>query len=193
MKQENNNVAIETIESVKNQLHPSTSLNKQDYYPLTFLKNENEKHSSQEKIEQETDKTVVDSEPNTAKNKTVFCIDDSKTTQFMVDKFLSEAGYKVIGNTEPLKCLMLLVEKKPDIIIMDIKMPGIGGYDLLKIIKSSAKLKNIPVIMLTSQTREFDRIRAKLLGAEGYVTKPFSAESLVTVVDRVSEAVKISS
>ena len=49
---------------------------------------------------------------------------------------------------------------------MDIMMPGMGGYELLKLIKNTDKLKDIPVIMLTSRTRKFDRIRAKLLGAD---------------------------
>lgn len=117
---------------------------------------------------------------------TIFCIDDSPTIQTIVKGTLNKAGYKVIGNTEPLRCLMLLLKiKNPDLIIMDIKMPGIEGYELLRLIKRSSKLKNIPVIMLTSQTREFDRIRAKLLGAVGYITKPFSTRGLVKIVGKV--------
>lgn len=64
-------------------------------------------------------------------------------------------------------------------------MPGIEKYDLLKSIKRSQKLKDIPVITIASQKREFDRIRAKLLGAIGYITKLFSAEGLVKIVDKV--------
>lgn len=174
MKKTNNTLALETIESGKNKLPWGKSLVKTPYYPLVLPKEDNKTTSNPEK-----------SASTQPKNQTVFCIDDSKTTQLLVKQFLSKAGYKVIGNTNPLKSLMLLLQHKPDIIIIDIKMPGIGGYELLKIIKSSPKLKNIPAIMLTSQTREFDRIRAKLLGAEAYITKPFSHEGLVTVVDRV--------
>ncbi len=114
---------------------------------------------------------------------TIFCIDDSPTIQLILKNILSKAGYRVIGNTKPLQSLTILLKsKKPDLIFMDIKMPGLEGYNLLQLIKRSRKLKDIPVIMLTSQTQPFDRVRAKLLGATGYITKPFTARDLIVQV-----------
>ncbi|MGF1487246.1 MAG: response regulator [Prochloraceae cyanobacterium] len=116
----------------------------------------------------------------------VLCIDDSQTIQIIVARSLSLAGYQVIGNTDPLKGVMFLLEgHNPDIIIMDIKMPNVGGYKLLKLIKNSTKLKDIPVIMLTSQNKEFDKMKAKTLGAVAYVTKPFSCNHLIETVNQV--------
>jgi len=116
----------------------------------------------------------------------ILCIDDSQTIQIIVARSLSLAGYQVIGNTDPLKGVMFLLEgHNPDIIIMDIKMPNVGGYKLLKLIKNSTKLKDIPVIMLTSQNKEFDKMKAKTLGAVAYVTKPFSCNHLIETVNQV--------
>ena len=116
----------------------------------------------------------------------VLCIDDSPTIQLIINRSLSLVGYNVMGNTDPLKGIMFLLDgNNPDIIIMDIKMPNIGGYKLLKLIKSSTKLQDVPVIMLTSQNRESDKIKAKTLGAVAYITKPFSCNNLIAIVNRV--------
>lgn len=120
------------------------------------------------------------------KKYSIFCVDDSHQIQFIVKSFLSQGDYQVTGNTDAFQSFMMLLKmKQVDIIVMDIMMPGMGGYKLLKLIKNTDKLKDIPVIMLTSRTRKFDRIRAKLLGAVGYITKPFRDETLITMLDLV--------
>jgi len=119
-----------------------------------------------------------------SKQKTIFCIDDSPTIQLIVKNILSKVGFHVIGNTEPLQSLTILLRsKKPDLIFMDIKMPGVEGHNILQLIKRSRKLKDIPVIMLTAEKDPFEQVKSRLLGAVGYITKPFSAEELITKVE----------
>ncbi len=129
---------------------------------------------------------------NSSKKANVLCIDDSQTIQTIVQKSLEMAGYHVIGHTDPLKSVMFLLEnnQNPDIIIMDIKMPNVEGYKLLQLIKRSTKLTNIPVIMLTSQNRHLDKMRAQSLGAVAYMTKPFSCNNLIRTVDRILNCYK---
>jgi len=116
----------------------------------------------------------------------ILCIDDSLTLQSLVKESLSLAGYEVIGNVNPLKSLMFLLEtRNPDLIITDIEMPDVEGHKLLELIKRSTKLKNIPVIVLSSRNTESDRFLAHSLGAIDYITKPFSCDHLVTVVEQV--------
>jgi len=124
----------------------------------------------------------------TLKKSRILCIDDSETTQFLVKNSLMTAGYEVIGNTDPLKSLMFLLEgKNPDLIISDIQMPNLEGYKLLELLKKSSKLKNIPVIMLTSQKSESAQLKAEKLGAIAYITKPFSCNYLIKKVNGIME------
>lgn len=116
----------------------------------------------------------------------ILCIDDSETTQFLVKNSLRLAGHEVIGNTDPVKSLMFLLESKnPDLIISDIQMPNLEGYKLLELLKKSSKLKDIPVIMLTSQNSRSAQLKAKQLGAVAYITKPFSCSSLIKQVNAI--------
>ncbi|MEN9205197.1 MAG: response regulator [Thermostichales cyanobacterium BF4_bins_65] len=114
----------------------------------------------------------------------VACIDDSKTVQKQVKGILEVAGFAVLGITEPGQALTALVRQKPALILMDVNMPEIDGYELCRMLRQSKQLKEIPIVMLTGRDGLLDRLRAQILGVTDYVTKPFQPEQLLTAVQK---------
>ncbi len=112
----------------------------------------------------------------------IACIDDSKAIQKMVKLTLESSGFRVIGLEEPAQALTTLVRSKPALVLMDINMPGIDGYELCRMFQQSTLLRNIPIIMLTGRDGIIDRIRARMVGAVNYISKPFHPQELVTLV-----------
>lgn len=115
----------------------------------------------------------------------IACIDDSLTVQKQVKLTLEAVGYDVISITEPTSTLTALIRQSPALILMDINMPDIDGYELCRLLNQSSKLKDVPVVMLTGRDGVIDRLRAQLVGASRYITKPFTAENLIHVVNRI--------
>ena len=112
----------------------------------------------------------------------VACIDDSKTVQRNVKLILESAGYRVLELMEPARVLTMLVRDKPNLILMDISMPDIDGYELCRMLRLSSALKEVPIVMLTGRDGLVDRIRARMVGATNYITKPFQPEQLLNTV-----------
>ena len=112
----------------------------------------------------------------------VACIDDSPSIQRVVKFTLESSGYRVISIKESLKALTSLLNPKPDLILMDINMPDIDGYQLCSLCRKSSTLNNIPIVMLTGRDGILDRVKAKMVGAVGYISKPFLPQELVKIV-----------
>jgi len=112
----------------------------------------------------------------------VACIDDSPSIQRVVKFTLESSGYRVISIKESLKALTSLLNPKPDLILMDINMPDIDGYQLCSLCRKSSALNNIPIVMLTGRDGILDRVKAKMVGAVGYISKPFLPQELVKIV-----------
>ena len=115
----------------------------------------------------------------------VACIDDSKTVQRNVKLILESAGYRVLELMEPARVLTMLVRDKPNLILMDISMPDIDGYELCRMLRLSSALKKVPIVMLTGRDGLVDRIRARMVGATNYITKPFQPEQLINTVSEL--------
>jgi len=115
---------------------------------------------------------------------TIMCIDDSRTVQRKVKLLLESEGYRVIGLTDPLTALSSLVREKPSLLFLDITMPNLDGYDLCRMLRRSPTLQDIPIVMLTGRDGLIDRVRAKMVGASGYITKPFNTQSLIDVIHK---------
>ena len=111
----------------------------------------------------------------------IVCIDDSKTVQKQVKMTLQAAGYQVLSITEPTTALKQLSKQKPSVILMDINMPDINGYELCSILRKSVKFKEVPIVMLTGRDGMIDRVRAKLAGATDYLTKPCDPNKLISL------------
>lgn len=116
----------------------------------------------------------------------IACIDDSKTVQRNVKLILEGAGYQVLELTEPARALTTLVRNKPVLILMDISMPEIDGYELCKMLRQSTVLKEIPIVMLTGRDGLIDRLRARMVGANDYMTKPFNPQELLNIVQKLT-------
>lgn len=112
----------------------------------------------------------------------IACIDDSKTVQTQVKMTLQPAGYRVINIINATNALRELSRNMPDLILMDINMPDINGYDLCSMLKRSQKFQDVPIIMLTGRDGIIDRMRAKMVGANKYLTKPFQPQELIDIV-----------
>jgi twitching motility two-component system response regulator PilG len=122
------------------------------------------------------------SESNPLAGIKVVLIDDSNTIRRSGEIFLSQAGCQVVLAEDGFDGLSKVVDTKPDIIFVDVMMPRLDGYQTCALIKNHREFKNTPVVMLTSKDSLFDRARGKLVGADQYLTKPFSKKSLTDAV-----------
>ncbi len=113
---------------------------------------------------------------------TIACIDDSPTILQAIKSFLDDASFTVIMINDPIKALMQIMRNKPDIILLDVGMPNLDGYELCSLLRRHANFKNTPIIMVTGNTGFIDRAKAKLVGASGYLTKPFTQSELLKMV-----------
>jgi twitching motility two-component system response regulator PilG len=113
---------------------------------------------------------------------TIACIDDSPTILQAIKSFLDDASFTVIMINDPIKALMQVIRSKPDVILLDVGMPNLDGYELCSLLRRHANFKNTPIIMVTGNTGFIDRAKAKLVGASGYLTKPFTQSELLKMV-----------
>ncbi|WP_017324015.1 response regulator [Synechococcus sp. PCC 7336] len=116
---------------------------------------------------------------------TIACIDDSKAVQRKVRLTLESAGYDVLELLEPARALTALVRRKPSAILLDITMPEISGYELCRLLRQSAALKDVPILMLTGRDGAIDRLRARMAGSTDYITKPFNSQDLLSRIERL--------
>jgi twitching motility two-component system response regulator PilG len=113
---------------------------------------------------------------------TIACIDDSSTILEAINSFLEEAHFSVVMINDPIKALMQIIRTKPDVVLMDISMPNLDGYELCSLLRRHSSFKDIPIIMVTGNTGFIDRAKAKLVGASGYLAKPFTRSELLKMV-----------
>ncbi|AFY34077.1 response regulator [Calothrix sp. PCC 7507] len=113
---------------------------------------------------------------------TIFCIDDSPAVLNAIKSFLDEQIFAVVGATDSLKALMVILRTKPDLILLDVAMPNLNGYELCSLLRKHSHFKNTPVIMVTGKTGLIDRAKAKMVRASGYLSKPFSQGDLLKVI-----------
>ena len=114
----------------------------------------------------------------------VMIIDDSKTIRRTAELILQKAGCQVITAVDGFESLALIVDHKPNIIFVDIMMPRLDGYQTCAIIKHNLIFQNIPIIMLSSKDGLFDKARGRIVGAEQYLTKPFTGDELLAAITR---------
>ena len=111
--------------------------------------------------------------------KTIYIIEDEPDIRETLAYNLSQEGFKVSEFSDAESCLDKIQKKKPDLLLLDLMLPGMSGLDLCKEIRADINLKNLAIIMLTAKGEEIDRIIGFELGADDYVTKPFSVRELI--------------
>ena len=114
----------------------------------------------------------------------VMVIDDSKTIRRTAETLLKKAGCNVLTATDGFEALSIIADNHPDLIFVDIMMPRLDGYQTCALIKHNEMFRDIPVIMLSSKDGLFDRARGRIVGAEQYLTKPFTKDELLDAIRR---------
>lgn len=118
-----------------------------------------------------------------AQTRTLLVIDDSATIRKLVSMTLQKQGHRVLEAAEMMEALAKINETKPDLILLDICLPGMDGYQICKILKAYPATKDVPVVMLSGKDGFFDKVRARLVGAQGYLTKPVNPSDLLKTVE----------
>jgi len=114
----------------------------------------------------------------------VLVVDDSKTIRRTADSLLSRVGCVVETAVDGFDALAKINDFHPDVIIIDILMPRLDGYQTTALIKHNQKFRDTPVILLSSKDSIFDKARGRIVGSEDYLTKPFTSEELLGAIGR---------
>src|SRR3990172_1427923 len=115
-------------------------------------------------------------------NKRVLVVDDDVKTVELVKLYLSRDGYRVLTSHNGVEALRLAKEAHPDLIVLDLMLPGLDGLEICRTIREES---DVPIIMLTARTTDEDKLVGLGLGADDYVTKPFSPRELAARVRAV--------
>ncbi len=127
---------------------------------------------------------AVEKSPAQAARGVVLVVDDSATVRKLVSITLEKQGYRVIAAADGLEALGALSDRLPDLVLLDITMPRMDGYQVCKIVKGNPETSHIPVIMLSGKDGFFDKVRGRMAGSTDYITKPFEPEALVQAVEK---------
>jgi twitching motility two-component system response regulator PilG len=116
------------------------------------------------------------------KNYKIISVDDSPTILKEISRYLQDENFTLVTINEPVKAVMSIIRHKPDLILLDLNMAGIDGYELCRIIRNNSMFKNIPIIFVTSNKGIIDKVKARFVGASGYLTKPFTRAELLKMI-----------
>jgi DNA-binding response OmpR family regulator len=117
--------------------------------------------------------------------KSILLVEDEEDLINIVGSVFGEEGYEVKKTLSAEEALQLCQTYKPDLIICDVKMAELDGFDMLEKLKTSEKLKKIPFIFLTALDTSAEKKKGLRLGADAYITKPFDIDELVKIVERL--------
>nr|WP_298248676.1 response regulator [uncultured Halomonas sp.] len=112
----------------------------------------------------------------------VLVVDDEPNIVLSLEFLMQQAGFEVVTAEDGESALSRVQEGAPDLVLLDISLPGISGFDVLERLRGDTAHARLPIIMLTAHGREVEREKGLALGADDYVTKPFSTQALVEKV-----------
>lgn len=115
----------------------------------------------------------------------IYCVEDENNIRELLIYTLETTGFSARGMADGKELRAALKEELPDLILLDIMLPGEDGYSILERLKASQETKNIPVIMVTAKEAEYDKVRGLEAGADDYITKPFGMMEFVARVKAV--------
>jgi two-component system alkaline phosphatase synthesis response regulator PhoP len=115
----------------------------------------------------------------------ILTCDDEKNIVRLIQVNLERQGYEVVTAYNGRECLEVVAREHPDLIVLDLMMPEMTGFEVLDELKKSPETENIPVIMLTARTADQDVLRGWQAGVECYLTKPFNPIELITFIKRI--------
>ncbi len=117
------------------------------------------------------------------KNKKILIVDDSATVRKLIADKLEKSGHEVFCAIDGMDALEKIDRIVPDLILLDIAMPRMDGYQVCKLIRGGEKTKDVPVIMISGKDGFFDKVRGRMAGTTGYMTKPFGPETLMKTIE----------
>jgi twitching motility two-component system response regulator PilG len=112
----------------------------------------------------------------------VMVVDDSKTIRRTAETLLAKEGCLVQTAVDGFEALAMIADQQPHIIFVDIMMPRLDGYQTCALIKNNQQFKTTPVVMLSSKDGLFDKAKGRVVGAEQYLTKPFTRDELIQAI-----------
>jgi len=118
----------------------------------------------------------------------ILVVDDERHIVRLVQVNLERAGYQVVSAFDGKEALKKVDSEQPNLIVLDVMMPHMDGFEVLKRLRGNAATKNIPVIMLTAKAQDADVFRGWASGVDCYLTKPFNPMELLTFVKRIFES-----
>jgi len=117
-------------------------------------------------------------------NPVVLVVDDSPTVRKIVQLTLQRERIEVVTASDGLSALAAVADTQPDLILLDIMLPRMDGYNICQVVRKSMAYRDLPIIMLSGKDGLFDKMRGKLAGSTEYITKPFDSSELVQTVKR---------
>jgi twitching motility two-component system response regulator PilH len=118
--------------------------------------------------------------------KKILIVDDSPTERHVLNDLLTKAGYEVVSCDNGDDAIVKAKMTRPDLILMDVVMPGLNGFQATRAISRDAATKHIPIVLCTSKTQESDRIWGMRQGARDYVVKPIDKNELLAKISALS-------
>lgn len=117
----------------------------------------------------------------------VLVVDDQLASRKIIDRFLSKRGFNLVFAEDGYQALEVMATSELDLVISDVEMPVLNGFDFTRIKSTSplSHIKAIPLILLTSKATLFDEAEGRIVGANSYLTKPFTEEALNNAIDNI--------
>jgi twitching motility two-component system response regulator PilG len=113
----------------------------------------------------------------------ILVVDDSPTVRKLISGKLEKCGHEAICAVDGMDALAKINEVIPDLVLLDITMPRMDGYQVCKLIRSNDATKDVPVVMISGKDGFFDKVRGRMAGTSNYITKPFGPETLMKAVN----------
>ena len=114
----------------------------------------------------------------------ILVVEDSATQRKIICKMLAHSGYCTMEAKDGYEALSIAELKKPDLVLLDVIMPGIDGYKVMSMMKEISGMEKVPIIMLTSRDKLIDKMRGKVSGTNEYLTKPFKKDILIEKIEK---------
>lgn len=120
----------------------------------------------------------------TMASKVIMIVEDSQTDMQIAESVCSENGYKTVTVTEGDKALSTAIEKKPDLILLDVILPNKNGFQVCRQLKTNAETKDIKIIIVSSKDQASDKFWGMKQGADDYITKPYEEADLLAAIEK---------
>jgi len=117
------------------------------------------------------------------KGRTILVVDDSATVRKLISGKLEKSGHTVVCAEDGVDALASIRAQLPDLVLLDITMPRMDGYEVCRQIRSNPDSKDIPVVMISGKDGFFDKVRGRMAGTTAYITKPFGPETLMKALE----------